>query len=198
MPKEIETDGVKETFYTTEEYTGKEGELSTLQTKIAELERINATRGEDFKAYSKMSEEEKKVYDANTTNLLKNEEKLRNELSELGEKLTAKEKRENESAKTNALTSIHHDDEASKKILEEKYALLTGMPETTAQEIAARAKEAAKLAGIQVDPRNPLYIPVSGDAPSYKPKGEYVDTPSGKTAADMVRAAMGLPTSDKK
>lgn len=193
--KEIETpEGTKETVYTAEEYTAKEGELTVLQTKLQDLEKLNATRGEDFKAYSKMSEEEKKVYDANTTNLLKNEELLRNQITDLTGKLTDKEKRENDSAKNNALSSIHRGNEDTKKTLEEKYALLSGMPETTAEEIAARAKEAAKLAGIQIDPRNPLYTGVNGESPVYKPKGEFVETPKGDAAVQAVRDAMGLPT----
>lgn len=197
MSKEIETtkeDGTveKETVYTKDEYTEKDTALTSAQTELADLKRINAERSNDFKSFSKMTEEEKKVYDANTINLLKREEALSNTVSDLTSKLTEKEKRENESAKTHALSSIHHGDEKSKTTLEEKYALLTGMPETTPEEISARAKEAAKLAGIQIDPRNPLYSPINGEAPQYKPKEEFVETPKGAQAAALAREALGL------
>lgn len=193
MSKEIETpEGTKEVVYTAEEYTAKETELGTITKELETLRRVAAEKGENFKKFSQMSEEEKKVFDVNTINLLRREEQLSGEVNDLKTKLTDKEKKDNESAKSFALTNIHHNDEASKKLLEEKYALLSGMPETTPQEISARAKEAAKLAGIQIDPRNPLYSPMSGEAPQYKPKGEYVETPEGKTAADMVRSAMGI------
>ena len=197
MSKEIETtkeDGtiVKETVFTKDEYTAKEGELSKVNEELEGLRKIAAEKGENIKKLSQMSEEEKKTYDANTINLLRREEALSTEISSLQTKLTDKEKKENESAKNHSLTSIHHGDEATKKLLEEKYGLLTGMPETTPQEIAARSREAAKLAGIQVDPRNPLYTPMNGEAPNYKPKTEYTDTPEGKTAVAMARAALGL------
>lgn len=197
MAKEIEVENeqgekVKETVYSTEEYTAKETELTTVRGQLAEAQRISAEKGENFKKFSEMTAEERKVLDVNTINLLKREEQLSTEVSTLTTKLTEKEKRENESAKTNALSSIHHGEEVSKKLLEEKYALLTGMPETTPDEISARAKEAAKLAGIQIDPRNPFYTAINGEAPQYKPKEEFVETPKGAQAAAAVRDAMGL------
>lgn len=198
MAKEIEVaneDGTtsKETVYSTEEYTAATGVVTKLEADLAEARRINMERGNDFKAFSKMTEEEKKVYDANTLNLLRREENLTNQLTDLSTKLTDKEKKENDSAKNNALTNLHHGDEASKKLLEEKYALLTGMPETTAEEINAKAGAAAKLAGIQIDPRNPLYTQFNGEAPKYNADKQFVDTPAGAAAAAAVRAAMGLP-----
>lgn len=198
MSKEIEVEGGgKEIVYTADEYKAKETELQKTQSDLETAKRISAEKGNNFKKFSEMNDEEKKVLDANQINLLKNEERLISDIEGLKTKLTEKEQKENQSSKNSALLSIHHGEESSKKILEEKYNLLTGMPETTSQEIAARAKEAAKLAGIVVDPRNPLFTHISGDAPNYKPKSEYVDTPEGKTAADMVRSALGIKT-DKK
>lgn len=197
MSIEIEKeDGTKEVVYSTEEYTAKDTEITDLKGKLTELERINATRSSDFTAYSKMSEEDKKAFDANTTNLLKNEETLRNQIADLTGKLSDKEKRDNDAAKNHAMSSIHHNDEKTKNLLEEKYALLAAMPENTPDDIAARTREAAKLAGIQIDPRNPMYTSFSGEAPQYKQNSEYVDTPDGKIAADMARKALGL--SDNK
>lgn len=198
MSKEIEVvneagETVKETVYTVEDMAAKDGEYAAAQTELTELRRLNTERSQNFTAYSKMSEEEKKVYDANTTTLLKREEALTNQLAEVTNKLSEKDKRDAESSKTTVLNSIHHGDENSKKLLEEKYALLSAMPETTQQEISARASEAAKLAGIQIDPRNPIYTAINGEAPNFKPNSEYVDTPEGKTALDMARAAMNLP-----
>lgn len=198
MSQEIEKeDGSKEVVYSTEEYTATENVLKDTQAKLAELEKINATRGDDFKAYSKLSEEEKKAHDANTTNLLKNEEKLRNEISELTTKISDREKREADAVKNHAFSSVHHGDEASKKLIEEKYSLLTGMPESTSEEISARVGAAARLAGIVIDPRNPLYVAINGEAPNYKPNSEYVDTPTGKAALEASRAALGLKTDNK-
>lgn len=203
MSKEIDVVGengeiTKETVYSADEFKAANTDLEKTKADLAELQRINATRGEDFKAYSKMTEEEKKVFDANTTNLLKNEEKLVNKIGELETKLTEKEKRDNDASKTSILTSIHHGNEEAKKILEDKYALLSAMPETTPQEIQARSMEAAKLAGIQIDPRNPIYTAISGDAPHYKETKDYVETAEGMQAAEMARAALGLPSQVKK
>lgn len=202
MAKEIEVKNeegeiVKETVYTAEEFTAKEGELKTVTEQLTEARKIAAEKGENLKKFSQMSEAERSAFDANTINLLRREEQLSTDVARLTEKLTAKEKRENEAAKNNALSSIHHGDENTKKLLEEKYALLSAMPETTPTEIAARTKEAAKLAGIQIDPRNPLYTGFNGEAPVYKPKKEYVDTPAGTAAADAVRARLGIKTEQK-
>lgn len=195
MSKEIETEGgEKETVYTTEEYSAKETELATVQDELKEARRLSAERGENLKSYSQMSESEKAAFDANTTILLKREETLVGQINDLNTKLTDKEKKDNDSTKTSVFTNIHHGDEATKTKLEEKYALLSGMPETNPQEIAARAKEAAVLAGIQLDQRNPLFSTISGEAPTFKPKEEFVETPKGTAAAEAVRKAMGLET----
>lgn len=193
MSMEIDGEnGEKQTVYTADEMTAVQTTLQTKEAELTELQKLNATRGEDFKAYSKMSEEEKRVFDANTTNLLKNEEKLRTEITDLSTKLSDREKRDSETAKNTTLATIHLNNAETKKVLEEKYALLSAMPETTPQEIAARANEAAKLAGIVIDPRNPLYTQITGEAPNYKTNAEYVDSPEGKTALEMARAAMGV------
>ncbi len=196
MSKEIQNDaGETEIVYTADEYKALEadaGKAKTLETELAEAKRLIAERGENFTAYSKMSEEERKVYDANTTNLLKREENLLTELAGVKTTLAEKEEKEKTSLKTNALSNIHQGDEATKTKVEAEYALLTGMPETTQDEINARAQKAALLAGIQIDPRNPLYIPVNGEAPMHKDKKEFVETPEGTQAMDMVRDAMGI------
>lgn len=201
MSKEIEnTDAegnvTKETVYTVDEYKAieeKAGQVDKLQTDLAEAQRVNAERAGNFTAYSKMTEEEKKVYDANTTNLLKREEALQTELATMKETITQKELKERELGKTTAMKNIHQGDEATKKKVEDAYGALAGMPETTQEEINARVVAASRVAGIVIDQRNPLYIPVEGEAPKYDPAKEYVETPEGSTAADMVRNAMGLP-----
>lgn len=195
MSKEIENeDGTTEVVYTADEYNAQTNNLTARETELEEIKRVNAERGQNFTALSKMSEEEKKTYDANTLNLLKREEVLVNELAGLKTALELKETNEKSVFKNNALNNIHGNDEATKKAIEEKYALLSGMPETTQDEINARAKAAATLAGIQVDPRNPLYSPVSGDAPNYKENKEFTESPEGKEAAGMVAAAMNIKT----
>lgn len=202
MSKEIEVvneagETVKETVYTADEYKGLETNLSTKEAELGEVKRVLAEKGENFTAFSKMTEEQKKVFDVNTLNLLKREEVLMNELEGVKTTLAQKEEREKTSAKTNALNLIHQGDEATKKKVEDEYALLTGMPETTPDEINARARKAATLAGIQIDPRNPLYISVSGEAPKHDANKEYVETPEGSQAAEIVRKSMGLPEAKK-
>jgi len=196
MSKEIETTNeagevVKETVFTADEFAAKDTEITTMKSELEELKKTNVERSQNFTAYSKMTEEEKKVYDANTINLLKREENLVNQVSELSGKLTEKENKEKDSAKKNALSSIHHGNEETKKAIEEKYAILN-MPETTVEEINAKAGAAAKLAGIQIDPRNPLYAAFSGEAPVYKDGKEFTDTPKGKEAVDIVKNSMGI------
>lgn len=171
--------------------------LEVKEAELAEMKRLNAERGENFTQYSKMTEEQKKAFDANTTNLLKREEALLTEVDSLKTTISKKEETERSASKNGALAAIHGGKEDVKKNLEEQYALLTGMPETTQEEINARASAAARLAGIQIDPRNPLYVPMNGEAPKYKENKEFVETPEGTQAADMVRGAMGLPNPKK-
>jgi len=198
MSKEIENeDGAKEIVYSQEEYTKMETDLKSLQTELEDVKKVNAEKTDNFKAFSKMTEEEKKVYDANTINLLKREEALTNQIGELTTKLSEKEQKEATSAKETAFKSVHLGNEDAKKVLEEKYALLSGMPESTAEEIGKRVLEAAKLAGIQIDTRNPLFQAFNGESPSYKKGEEFTDTQKGKMAMDAARVALGLPTDNK-
>lgn len=202
MAKEIEVvneagETVKETVYTADEYKGLETNLATKETELVQANKLLAERGENFKSFSKLTEEDKKNYDANTLNLLRVVETLETEITSTKTQLSDKTEKERTSAKTNALNLIHQGDADTKKKLEDEYALLTGMPETTPEEINARAKKAATLAGIQIDPRNPLYTSVNGEAPKVPDNKNYVETPEGAQAAEMVRSAMGI-TEPKK
>lgn len=198
MAKEIENaDGTKETVFTQEDIatqsaTAVEAALKPLQGELEELKRINAARGTDFTAYSKMSEEQKKSYDANTTELLKREETLVGEITSLKTTISEKETNEKNATRNMTLKNIHLDDPASKEKVEKAYAALAGMPEGTQQEIHARAIAAAAVAGIVINPQNPLYTSVNGEAPTQKNKGDYTESDNGKVAADLVRSAMGI------
>lgn len=199
MSQEIENDaGEKIIVYTADELetaksTAVAETIATKDAEIAEVKRLKEEQGQNFTKYSQMTAEEKAAYDANTTNLLKREETLLNEIEGLKNTVTEKTKKESESTKTNALKNIHHGDDKIKSEVEKNYELLAGMPDGTPEEINARAVAAARMAGITIDPRNPLYTPVNGDAPNYKPNDEYVNTPEGNTAAALVRDAMGIP-----
>ncbi len=161
-------------------------------TDIEALKKVSAEKTENFKRYNEMTQEEKDRYDANTTELLKRSDQTAAELADTKKKLEERDIRDRDSAKNNALSGFHGGKEDIKKTLEEKYAILAGMPETTPEEIKARATEAAKLAGISIDSVNPLYQRFDGDAPRQKESKDYVESPDGKTAADLVRQNLGI------
>lgn len=201
----IEKEGEEIEVFTADEVTAKANEaveaakaeattaLQAKEAELAEARKLLAEKNDNFQKYNEMTEEQKKAFDANTTNLLKRIDAATTEVETLKKTLSDKEVRERDSAKTGALSSFHGGKEDVKKVLEEKYALLAAMPETTQEEINARATAAARLAGISIDSRNPLYSPINGEAPRYKDTKEYVETPEGKEAAQLVRQAMGLP-----
>lgn len=186
----IEHDGKEIEVYTAEEVAQKEAEIERLNRLVSE-------KTENFKKYNEMTKEEREMYDENTLNLIQRNDKLAEEVGGLKETLAQKEARERASAKEGVLKSIHHGVDDVKSKIEEKYAILAGMPEETPEQIQARAIEAAKLAGIAIDTRNPLYVPFTGEAPIYKEKNDYTETAEGKEAADLARQALGLPTTNK-
>lgn len=191
-------DGTEVTLYTEEEVSAKAKEAAdaTAAEKDAEITRlakVSAEKTENFRRYNEMTEEEKKAYDANTVSLMKRGDQLEDDLKKEREIREAREVADRDRTKNTALKGFHAGSEDAKKTIEEKYALLSGMPEGTPEEIQARATEAAKLAGISVDSRNPLYVSIHGEAPQYKANKEYVETPEGKEDLAAVRAAMGLP-----
>jgi len=207
MSKKIEDDDGNEVeYYSADEVAAKakeeadrvaaenQAKIADLEAEKVRLEKLNAERGENFKRYNEMTEEERKNFDANTINLIKRGDELQSKLEEVTKKLTEKEQRELESGKTNALKMYHGGNPELETKVKSQYDILSGMPETTPEEIAARAQAAARLAGISVDSANPLYQPMHGEAPNYQPKKEYTDTPEGKEALDLARQAMGLPT----
>lgn len=174
MSKEIEVtkdDGsvVKETVYTAEEIAAKD----------AEIERLNVLNGEKTENFKKVNEKT---------------EKLEGDVNKLTETLAQKETRERESAKTVNGVRYHGNNEDLKKKVEDNYALLSGMPETTPEEIAARMTQAAVLSGINVAPLNPLNQPFSGEAPRIKPEDakakedEFLKSEKGQAALK----AMGM------
>jgi len=163
------------------------------EARIKELEKISADQKVNFKKYNEMTEAEKAAFDANTVELLKRNDLTATELQEVKTKLAEKEVKERESAKNSVLKSFHGGDEKVKKMVEDNYAYLAGMPETTPEEIAARAGAAARLSGIVIDNRNPLYASFNGEAPKSKDEGkEFVDTDKGKAAADLVRQSLNI------
>lgn len=202
MSKTIENEkGEEEIVYTAaeleaakkevEEATGKT--LAEKETELANLRKISAEQKTNFKRYNEMTEAEKAAYDANTTEMLKRMDQTREELEATKKSLAEKEVREKDYTKSSILNKLHGNDDKVKATLESNYAALAGMPENTPEEIGARARAAATLAGIVADPRNPIYTGFSGEAPAVKQdNGDFTETDKGKEAADIVRAAMGL------
>lgn len=170
--------------------------LAEKETEIARLNKVSAEKTENFKKYNQLTEEERKSYDANTTELIKRNDKTQDEIDELKTILANKEIKEKDFTKTTILKGFHNEDEKTKKSIEENYNYLAGMPETTNEEISVRAFAAARLSGITVDNRNPLYTGFSGEAPRLKPEGtSFTETDKGKEAADIVRNALNIKTS---
>lgn len=204
MPKETEIEGEKMEVYLKEEYDAvqtaaaeKEKELETVRAEVERLKKVSAEKTENFQRYNEMTEEQKKAFDENTIIQIKRADALEEELNRVKTSLTDKETKEKESVKASALGYFHNDNEETKKKIEENYAKLAGMPEVTPDEIKARAFEAARLAGVEVGGPNPLYTRMEGEAPQYKEKKEYVDTPEGQEASELVRQQLGIKTEKK-
>lgn len=173
----------------------KDADLKALADEKAKIERVSAEKTENFKKLNEMTQEERDAHTVNELNLLKRNEAVEAELAEIKTQLTQKEERERASAKVIAMDKYHVGNEDVKKTLEENYAKLGGMPEGSPEEVRARVAEAAKLSGISINSQNPLYADIGGDAPMPKDKKEFIDTDSGKQAADMVRDALGVKKS---
>lgn len=169
-----------------------DGVIKGKDTEIGDLKKVSAEKTENFKKYNEMSKEEQAKYDANTVELLKRNDKNEIEMADLRKRLEERDTRDSQNAKNTALGAIHGGKEDVKKLLEEKYALLAAMPETSPEDVKARAEAAAKLAGISVDSVNPLYQRFDGEAPKIKDQKDYLDTPEGKSAADIVRQALNI------
>ena len=165
--------------------------------EIERLTKLNIDKTNNFKKFSEMTEAERAGYDANTLELLKRDDLKQTEIATLKKSLEEKNTKDALALKTGVLTKFHQNDEATKKVIEEKYALLSAMPETTEEEIGKRALEASKLAGISIDSQNPLYAVYSGEPPVRKDSKDYTDTAAGEQAAALVRSAMDLPQPKK-
>ncbi len=174
-----------------EEYAKTTEELQKAQAEIETLRRVSAEKTENFKRFNEMSEEERKAHSENEIILLKQLDQHSSELGSLKEKLEAKEKTEREYAKVKAISNIAGSKDEVKTALESAYANLA-MPEDTPDAIEARVQAAARLAGINVQSRNPLYAPISGEAPKFNPDAQFVDTPEGKSAVDAVLSSLGV------
>lgn len=129
-------------------------EIESRDNKIQELE--------------KALEEQKKISEEKTGNFKQFNEKtvkLEDELNSLRTVLNEKEIREKTSFKEIGFEKIARGNEDLKKILQEKYDLLS-MPDSTQQDIDARIKSAAMLAGVNTNVVNPLNINPVGEAPN--------------------------------
>ncbi len=179
---------------TAKEEAKKEADVAikAKEEEIEKMKKVSAEKTENFKKYNELTDEQKAAYDANTTELMKRNDKTTAELEEMKTKFAEKETNERNYTKNSVLKNFHGDKEDVKKTIEEKYAILSGMPETTPDEIKARATEAAKLAGISIDSVNPLYQGFNGEAPKYQEAKDFVDSPEGKEKAQMVRDALGI------
>lgn len=159
--------------------------------EVENLKRVNAEKTMNFQKYNELTEEQKKAYNQNEVELLRRGDLLEEKLTQTTQELEAMKNQSKAEKKASVMRSIHQGNAELEKVLDENYNKLN-MPDGTPEEIAARARAAAALSGITVDPRNPLFIPIDGEAPTFKEGKEYVDTPEGNTAADMVRGAMGI------
>lgn len=198
MSEKIDKDGVEVEVFTADEVAAAakveaDRVAAEKDTEIEKWKKVSTEKTENFRKYNEMTQEERDAHSANELELIKRNDKIEEDLKAEREARITREKTDNDRTKNNALKSFHNDLPEVKTKLEEKYALLAGMPETTPEEISARATEAAKLAGISVDSRNPIYSSIHGEPPVYKEKTEYVETPEGKEAADLTRQALNIP-----
>lgn len=162
--------------------------IAEKESEIANLRKVSAEKTENFKKYNEMTEEERKAFDANTVTILRRADSLEEELNKTKTALAEKEQREKEYSKNSILKSIHAGDEKIKTSIEEAYSKLN-MPETTPDEIKARAEAAARLAGISMQSANPLYSSFSGEAPNLKSEKdkEFVETERGKSFYEALK-----------
>ncbi len=177
MAKEYEVtkeDGtvVKETAFTPEEMAAKDAEIERLKT-------LSEEKTNNFKQVNEKTD------------------KLETELTSVKTTLDQKIAAEKESAKTNSGMRYHGNKEDLKAKVESNYAILSGMPEGTPEEISARMEAAARLSGINVESRgpSPLNIPIDGDAPkqnSREKEDEFLKSEKGVAA----QKAMGFSDED--
>lgn len=183
MTIKIEQDGKEIEVFTPEEVAAKDAE-------IERLSKISAEKTENFKKYNEMTQEEREAHSENELNLIRRNDDLETKVNTLTETIAQKEAREKQEAKDKSLKAFHNDLPEVKTKLEEKYALLAGMPEDTTDQIRARTMEAARLAGISIDSRNPIYQHFDGEAPKLQDHKEFVETEKGKEAASLVAEAL--------
>lgn len=202
MSKEVENeDGSKETLYTAAEIEAAKTEAIAPLTKTVEeskaeidrLSKLNIDKTANFKKYNELTEAERAAYSENDLIQIKRNDALETELGTLKETLAQKEQREKDSAKISAITRFAGDKAEIKTAIEEKYALLAGMPETTPEQISARTTAAAHLAGISLDSRVPIYQHFDGAAPEYKKNDDFTETDKGKEQVEMLRESLGIP-----
>ena len=103
--------------------------------EIEKLRKVSAEKTENFRKYNEMSEEEKKAHSENEIIQIRRADQLAEELTSVKTALQEKEAREKDYTKNSILKGFHGDKEDVKKNLEEKYAVLAGMPESTPDEI---------------------------------------------------------------
>lgn len=198
----IENDkGEEINVFTQEELDAKVKEIQdntskTLAEKEAEIEKykkVSAEKTENFKRFNELTEAEKEKYNANELEFLKRTDEAVNLAEGLKKQLEEKTANEKAYTKNSILSSLHKGDEATKTALESHYDMLSGMPESTPEEIKARAEASAKLVGIVIDPRNPIYTGFSGEAPSSKAEGkDFVESEKGKEALDLAKKALNV------
>jgi uncharacterized coiled-coil protein SlyX len=153
-----------------------QAEMKEQQDKITELNGKLTARGEDF---SQMSKKLEKV------------DEFEKKIGGLEQTLADKEKQEKINMKNSAFEKWHGGKEDLKTGIENAYAKLAGMPESTLEEVALRANEAAKLAGFSVDSRNPLYSGMSGEAPRPRVASESTEAKEAEFfASDRGQAAL--------
>ena len=194
MPMMIEhpETGEEMEVYTPDEIKQYEESVAAAQQEIENLKTVSAEKTENFKRYKEMTSEEKEALTANQIELLRRDEQLEQELSQLKEQLQAKETGELERNKKNILEKFHRGDEALKETLESNWNMLN-VEGSDIDSLSKRAELAARMAGIEISNANPLRQTFSGEAP----KAPSAENEAKMTEAEgLARKAMGLPTNE--
>lgn len=169
MSREIELeDGTKETVYTADEMAAKDKE-------ILDAKQLAEDRGKNFNGVNEK--------------ITKTEE----EITKLRTDIATRDTNERNAAKTATGMRFHGGKDELKAKVDENYAKLAGMPETTPQEVEARMEAAARLSGISVESApNPLYSPIMGEAPQQQAPGAKEDEFLKSEKGVAAQKAMGF------
>jgi len=162
-------------------------------TEITRLKALDRERGENFKRYNEMTEEQRDAHSENELELIRRNDSLQDELKSIQTGISTRDMNDRTNAKNSIMASFHGNKEDVKALIESKYEILSGMPENTPEEIKSRAVEASKLAGIAVNSSNynPVYAQMDGEAPPVSKGDGFLESDRGKEAEKQLSEALG-------